>query len=71
MIPSHRKKLVRQKSINVPSPPPCLQSPFTWDNNLNWNHDTLTRSLSTESSTSQNSSSNPVVVPTKYFYRRR
>ena len=58
-------------------PPPCLQSSFLWDNNnLNWNspssyHDPLTRTLSTESSISHSSSSNPVVVSTKIFYRRR
>jgi hypothetical protein len=76
MISSHKKKLVRQKSINMPSPPPLSQSPFTWENNLNLNnqsyyHDPLTRSLSSESSTSHSSSSNPVVVSTKFSYRRR
>jgi hypothetical protein len=76
MISSHKKKLVRQKSINMSSPPPVSQSRFTWENNLNWNtlsyyHDPLTRSLSTESSASHSNSSNPVVVSTKYFYRRK
>jgi hypothetical protein len=77
MLSSHKKKLVRQKSIHVPSPPPSLQSPFTWENNLNWNiqtsyPDPLIRSFSTESSTSRSSSSKPVVVVSnKFSYQRR
>jgi len=76
MIPSRKKKLVRQKCINMDSPPPLSQSPFIWENNLNCNiqsyyHDTLTRSLSSESSTSYSSSSKPASVSTKIFYRRR
>jgi hypothetical protein len=67
MISPRKKKLVRQKAVDFPPP---LQSLFTRENNLNWNNqEPLTRSLSTESSTSN--SPNPVVIPTKFFYRRR
>ncbi|CAF4469661.1 unnamed protein product, partial [Rotaria sp. Silwood2] len=65
MISSQKKKLQRQNSIYIPSSPRSLQSTFTWENNLNQNiqsyyHDPLTRSLSTESSTSSTSTSNNV-----------
>ncbi|CAM4746782.1 unnamed protein product [Rotaria magnacalcarata] len=85
MISSHRKKLIRQKSLNVPpSPRSLLQSTFIWENNLtrnnpSYHHNSLTRSLSTESpddstsplDTVDSHPSSPTFVSTKFFYRRR
>ncbi len=75
MASSHRKKLVRQKAIHSPPPPIPLQSLFIQENNLTWNNQPYyPDSLSAESSTSSNvdsNSSNPVVVSSKFLYRRR
>jgi hypothetical protein len=76
MASSHRKKLVRQKAIHSPPPPIPLQSLFIQENNLTWNNNQpyYPDPLSAESSTSSNvdsNSSNPVVVSSKFLYRRR
>ena len=80
---NHQRSVV----VDVPPPSPPSQPPFVLEDNLkrnleknsNYFNFVSTRSSSTESSASSTStlmhvdtlSSTPVVIPTKFFYRRR
>ncbi|CAF2768927.1 unnamed protein product [Rotaria sp. Silwood2] len=84
MTTTHKKKVFHTKPVTITAP---TDSSFIVGNNFNQNscyinnvyYEQSTRSSSTESSTSSTStlthvdkySSTPVVIPTKFFYRRR